>query len=414
MRIILALISLVWLTVAVNAEVLDGSVCSAADKSGTISTPCTGTVLIGGINTEGAYTRQASIQTLTSVAGSSAITATLAIPLTAYVDQSFHVKFLSDSTGPMTLAISGLPAKPIVSNNGNAIGTGDVRASNLYIIRYYPPNDQFRLINSNSGGSITSLNETTLPVVSNIASWDMSLGADAFLTMSANTTLNNPTFQTLFSRGVLRIKQGATGGAALTLGTSYVYAGGGVPRINTVALSQTEFNYHVVSASGVASIELTPRPNAMLLSATAATTSGTFVDFTGIPSWAKKITVILNGPSTTGANNWIVQIGNSTPETTGYSSNSYNIGAGSVSSIANGFVFVNLGAAYTISGQIALTLTSSNTWIESHNTGNATTNSYIIGIGSKTTSSTVNLLRLTTTTGVDTLDLGSVSILVEG
>lgn len=50
-----------------------------------------------------------------------------------------------------------------------------------------------------------------------------------------------------------------------------------------------------------------------------ATTSGTAIDFTGIPSWAKKITVMLNGVSTNGSSNLIVQIGDSGGiEATGY------------------------------------------------------------------------------------------------
>ena len=40
-----------------------------------------------------------------------------------------------------------------------------------------------------------------------------------------------------------------------------------------------------------------------------ASTSGTSVDFTSIPSWVKRITVMFNGVSTSGTSNPLVQLG---------------------------------------------------------------------------------------------------------
>jgi hypothetical protein len=45
--------------------------------------------------------------------------------------------------------------------------------------------------------------------------------------------------------------------------------------------------------------------------ATVVTASGAFVDFTGIPSWVKRITVMLAGVSTSGTSSLIVRIGDS-------------------------------------------------------------------------------------------------------
>ncbi len=42
-----------------------------------------------------------------------------------------------------------------------------------------------------------------------------------------------------------------------------------------------------------------------------ATTSGTSIDFTSIPSWVKRITVMLAGVSTNGSSSHILQIGDS-------------------------------------------------------------------------------------------------------
>jgi len=49
-----------------------------------------------------------------------------------------------------------------------------------------------------------------------------------------------------------------------------------------------------------------------------ASTSGTSIDFTSIPSWVKRVTVMFNGVSTSGANNLLIQIGAGSVETTGY------------------------------------------------------------------------------------------------
>lgn len=40
-----------------------------------------------------------------------------------------------------------------------------------------------------------------------------------------------------------------------------------------------------------------------------ASTSGVAVEFTGIPSWVRRITVLFNGVSTNGVNNILVQVG---------------------------------------------------------------------------------------------------------
>jgi hypothetical protein len=72
--------------------------------------------------------------------------------------------------------------------------------------------------------------------------------------------------------------------------------------------------------------------------ATAQTASGTAVDFTGIPSWAKRITVMFNGVSTNGSSIILIQLGTGgVPLTTGYFSRATpTLGTGNNSSI--GFV----------------------------------------------------------------------------
>jgi hypothetical protein len=105
-----------------------------------------------------------------------------------------------------------------------------------------------------------------------------------------------------------------------------------------------------------------------LATAKNASTSGllTSIDFTGIPSWAKRITVMFSGVSTNGSSNPIVQIGDSGGiEATGYTGSTGYSGVGSgANSYSTGF-FLNIGvaASTTTSGVASLLNISGNEWV---------------------------------------------------
>jgi hypothetical protein len=143
-----------------------------------------------------------------------------------------------------------------------------------------------------------------------------------------------------------------------------------------------------------------------------ASTSGTSIDFTSIPSWVKRITVMLNGVSTSGTSNLQVQVGAGSVTTTGYLSNSAS-GATIVASAAGFICTVSIGTASTVIGHIIITLLNSNNYIASHtigaNSGNITSN----GGGNVTLSGALDRVRVTTVNGTDTFDAGSINILYE-
>jgi hypothetical protein len=147
-----------------------------------------------------------------------------------------------------------------------------------------------------------------------------------------------------------------------------------------------------------------------------ATTSGTSIDFTAIPTWAKKITVMFNEVSTNGTSSPIVQIGSGSIETTGYLSTSSslpNAAAIATSSSTAGYLINSVLAANVISGHLILTNVSSNIWIVSGYV-KASTTINVITSGSKTTSGTLDRVRITTVGGTDTFDAGSINIMYEG
>lgn len=149
------------------------------------------------------------------------------------------------------------------------------------------------------------------------------------------------------------------------------------------------------------------------------TTSGTAIDFTGIPSWVKRITVILCGVSTNGTSNVQVQVGSGSISTSGYTNSNGITSAGAVSSNAStsGFVLGNINlAADRRSGHMVITNISGNIWVASFIFGGntSTTDASCFGGGDITLSGTLDRLRLTTVNGTDAFDAGSVNIMYEG
>jgi hypothetical protein len=171
-----------------------------------------------------------------------------------------------------------------------------------------------------------------------------------------------------------------------------------------------------VTAIGSAKVTPTMLTQPLTLATSQATTSGTSIDFTGIPSWAKRVTVMFNGVSTNGSADYLVQIGAGSVATSGYVSlgndvNSSN-GTAGVTSTA-GFLVRGDNTNIAIYGHMLLTSAGSNIWVASHAARISVTNSSFGG-GSVTLSGSLDRVRLTTSNGTDTFDAGSVNIMYEG
>lgn len=149
-------------------------------------------------------------------------------------------------------------------------------------------------------------------------------------------------------------------------------------------------------------------------------TSGTAINFTDIPSWVKRVTILLTGVSTSGTSDVIVQIGTSS----GYVSSGYIgtaitlVGSASPGSSAysSGFL-IRLGGAATATavrhGRITLHTVGSNIWIGDVMVGLSDVIYAVVGAGSLTLAGTLDRVRLTTVNGTDTFDAGVVNIMYE-
>lgn len=144
-----------------------------------------------------------------------------------------------------------------------------------------------------------------------------------------------------------------------------------------------------------------------------ASTSGTAIDFTGIPSGVKRITVMFSGVSTNGASALLIQLGAGTVTATGYNGSASNAGNVSTAYTA-GIPATNGGlAAGLYSGVYTLSNVTGNAWAASGNIGGSG-GVQSIGNGSVTLGGTLDRVRITTAGGTDTFDAGSINILYEG
>lgn len=157
-----------------------------------------------------------------------------------------------------------------------------------------------------------------------------------------------------------------------------------------------------------------------ITSGTAVTsTSGTSIDFTGIPSWAKRITLLFSGVSTSGSAQVIVQIGTSGGlVTTGYLGGAtFNVTGTTNNSNSTGFRYEPSDVSITSSsirhGAATITNITGNTWVFAFTNGYSGTNGTTYGGGTLALAGVLDRLRITTTNGTDTFDAGSINILYE-
>lgn len=145
---------------------------------------------------------------------------------------------------------------------------------------------------------------------------------------------------------------------------------------------------------------------------TAKTATGTAVDFTAIPAWAKKITVTFNGVSLNSAVDIVIQIGtNGTPQATSYTSAATILGNATVTgSLTTGFeVTQSMAATDSASGAVTLCNVSGNVWAQS-GLLTRTQGGLTASAGSVSLSGALDIVRITG----GTFDAGTINLLLEG
>lgn len=170
------------------------------------------------------------------------------------------------------------------------------------------------------------------------------------------------------------------------------------------------------ASAGTAKKVLVSRIGGITSMGVVASTSGTNIDFTGIPAGVKRISILFNGVSLSGTDNILVQLGDSGGiETSGYiSGGTYTNNGAAIAgaSTTAGFIVPVFAAGNSLTGKMTLDLLDATTftWISSHAMGISNASSQ--GGGSKATSAQTDRVRITVS-GVNTFDLGSIQVTYE-
>jgi hypothetical protein len=171
-----------------------------------------------------------------------------------------------------------------------------------------------------------------------------------------------------------------------------------------------------VNASGAVTLT---NGGTITLGALQSSTSGTAIDFTGIPSWVKQVKVVFNGVSTNGTSALRIRLGTSGGfATSGYLGSCLGNSTTAVSNVSFSAGFdINDGAiaAATRFGIFTfICIDTNNNWVlsGSQSQGNSAASSLING--TVPLGGTLTQIRITTVNGSDTFDAGSINIMYEG
>ncbi len=176
----------------------------------------------------------------------------------------------------------------------------------------------------------------------------------------------------------------------------------------------------LVAGSNTVTLPAATGTISLLTQATSVSASGTSVDFTGIPSWAKRITVMFQGVSTSSTSPVQIQLGDAGGiENTGYSGTLTRFGTSTLGSTSlSAGVQTDSGtasaAASTRNGIVVFNNLTSNVWAFSGNIGLGNTDFLGAVGGSKSLSDVLTQVRITTVNGTDTFDAGSINVMWEG
>jgi len=188
-----------------------------------------------------------------------------------------------------------------------------------------------------------------------------------------------------------------------SVGTSNIVSG--------VTLTSPTLTSPTISGAVVSSMN-----SSVITSGTAvASTSGTSIDFTSLPTWVKRITVMLRGVSTNSTSLWLLQLGTSSGVTTsGYLGLVSNISGSVSSAYSAGFTLVTDSANGNIyHGLIQIVTLGSNNFVINGILSRSDAANQYTSAGSIALGGVLDRVRITTVNGTDTFDAGSINILYE-
>jgi hypothetical protein len=289
-----------------------------------------------------------------------------------FKDNKFEITDDSDATKKLNLQLSGITTATTrtltVPNKNGTIATTDD------LIQGAPLNTA---TNSIVSGSYAVTSSATITIT---ATNTFAVGQSVFITFTNSSG-------SALTAGDFTIVTATGGSFTITYGSSVTSAGTCVTtRYGLIALATSS----EVSARTNTLRAITPSALTLTSETAQATTSGTSIDFNGIPSWAKRVTVILNEVDIAGSDEVVILLGTASSfETTGY-----------ISSIFSGASYYDSTTSFrltepqvALSGTVTFFNISGNTWIASA-AGKSGTSRIFVGGGSKTLASTLTRVQI--------------------
>ncbi|MEQ8504579.1 MAG: hypothetical protein RIB80_04585 [Rhodospirillales bacterium] len=335
---------------------------------------------------------------ITAGGSSNAYTLSASRTISAYEDGQvflFRAGFANSSTA--SLNVDSVGAKEIKKEHDEGLTSGDIEQNQMVAVVYDSTADVFQVISPLIGSGYTD---------------PLTTRGDLLVRDASSTT---------------RLAVGVTSGAVLKSdGTDPSWGSVAATELATAATGSivtwdTSNDATLISGAVTSGLVLTTNGTGTSptfqdlteLSTPQATTSGTSFTFSSIPTGTKEIVVQFAGVSLSGADDILVQIGDSGGvETSGYVATGAQLTAGGndTTSSTAGFIVRVANASSAFSGTVTLTLLDSGafTWIASIS-GKNSTSAVQSGGGNKSLSAELDRVVITRT-GTDTFDAGSVNI----
>lgn len=333
----------------------------------------------------------------------------------ATISSTWANNTLSDIATALTGSIAADGQTPITANlpmsNYKHTGAGSASASGQYLVY---------------AQSAAALADLTLSGALNVTGTQTNTGA---LNLSGTTT----------ATGAVNLSGTTTATGAVNLsGTSTIAAAGTLNVSGTMAVVDTALTFvdggdttkkvaFQVSGittgttrtatwpdkSGTVAMTSDIPASGITLGTPQASTSGTNIDFTGIPAGTKRVVINFVGVSTGGSSNYLVQIGDSGGvETSGYIGGAATTGGNTSNTTGFLVTSTNISSSSTLYGSVRLELenSSNNTWCSSGNLQDGSV--FAASAGGKSLSAALDRVRITTVSG-DTFDAGEINISYE-
>ena len=213
------------------------------------------------------------------------------------------------------------------------------------------------------------------------------------------------------------------GAASNTIGLSFVATGVGAGtgkayRVNSLGLSGSVVLpvAPTIISPTISGAVMNTMASSVLTSGTSQSASGTTVSFTGIPSWAKRITILMFEVATVSSGIPAIRAGTGSYESLNYLAVNSNINGsttpGSASATTSWDLITGGGSGNVYTGQVVITRVTGNYYTIASQIRYSTSSSTLT-TGYKQFSATIDRIQLLMSTGADTFNAGSINIMYE-